>query len=234
MRRAVALIIACLTLVLVVHSRASATSLTDTALTDAQFSSFAGTKLMSRTSSFSFGLTSGTMYSAAFEGTGSLAGHTIYTYQLKLSGGVSTGADLSVGGLNNLVRHLNIDGAGAADSSFHLTGALTAGSGLQSFFGSNGLLMPITSLIDDVTGDFRTVFASIGAGASSSIFGYISDGYIGTVTASTLDATGGLHAGPIAVAPGPTPEPATLLLLGSGFTGMAAWSWRRRLRRRSS
>src|SRR5207248_876982 len=78
-------------LVLGFYSGAGATTLSDTALTDTQFSAIAGTRLSSQVSHFSFGLTSGDLYSAAFQGTGSLAGHTIFVYQVKMTAGVSTG-----------------------------------------------------------------------------------------------------------------------------------------------
>lgn len=118
------------------------------------------------------------------------------------------------------------------DGSYTVTGITGTGViGLIStnpgFFGNDNLLFPTASRLVDVNG-FAFTEAAPGLTISVNIFSTVA-GY----EAITLDSDGDYIDTPVTFtltpAAAPTPEPSSLLLLGSGVLAMAATRIRRRL-----
>lgn len=227
MKKVVFLALALLAFTLSHASSASATVLTNTSITNAQFEAIAtGLPLLSFSASpFTFaGGTAGTVASAAFSGEGIATGDFLYTYRVTVTSGAVSQISLLFGAAN-VVTTLNLDGIAGADTSFFISDA-PAGT-LAGFYASNGTVAPSgtpASEVDDITGSYRTHF-SPSLTATSRIFGVISTLSPGSTIADMADS-GGTTASPTVVSP--IPEPGTLFLLGSGLTSLAAWGWRRK------
>src|SRR3989337_2003380 len=142
MRKIVVVALALFTLSLFAPGGASAVTLTNTLLTDAEFNAFAGLPILGSVASspYTVGTTTGTIDSAAFSGAGIAGGLAVYTYRLTVDPG--TGADAFRVPFSSFVSSLDLGGSAATDSSFHIGGALGGSSVLAGFYGSNGTVAP--------------------------------------------------------------------------------------------
>ena len=224
MRKTVGIALSLLALAFFAPGGASAVVLTNTGLNDAEFNAFAGLPILGSVASspYTVGTTTGTIDSAAYSGAGIAGGLAVCTYRLTVNSG--TNADGFSVPFAAIVSSLNLGGSSAVDSSFHIVGALGGTSVLAGFYTSNGIVAPTTAFTDP-SGNFHANFGTGFNGSASQIFGLLSKLPPGVVLATVFNH-GSQSQAPSAVSP--VPEPATLLLLGSGLSGLAAWGWRRR------
>jgi len=212
-----------LALCLAPAASAGTVTLSNTPVIDAFIETFiTGSPILSQLASpMSWGDgTAGTVDSAVFQGEGGASGLYVYTYRVSVT--ANKVFTLTTPFLGNIVDNI----------SFFVTGGLVVGDSLADFFGSNGSITPIASQRGDTPGNevFREIWlpSGIGPGQSSAIFGVFSNAPPTLVIANASGGGGGTTADPTVVSASPVPEPGTLLLLGSGLSGLAAWRLRRR------
>lgn len=222
MKRANLLVLAFFAFTLFHAPSAWATALTNTAITNAQFDAFAsGAPLLSVSGNAFSGGATGTVDSAVFDWDATGSPFFVYTYRITVTAGQVSQITVPFGSTSNVVQTENLNGVAGADTSFFISDAL-AGT-LAAFYTSNGTVAPTGSEVDDVSGAYRTDF-SPAISSTSRIFGVISSVSPTTALAVLIDLS--TVTSPTVVSP--VPEPGTLLLLGSGLSGLAAWGWRRR------